>query len=400
MIGPDEALQLVLASARPGPPSHVPLDEACGLRLAEAVRADRDYPPFARAMMDGYAVRCEDAGCEVQAVGQVAAGQEASVHVRVGHCVEIMTGAVCPPGAEAVVPIELTHRQRGRVLLPETIAAGEGIAAQGSECRSGSVVASAGERITPLVAAVLATVGAPRVLVLPRPSLAVITTGPELVPLDRQPGPAQIRDSNGPMLVALARGIGLPAPLHLHADDTVEAIVRALGRAEDRTIVVLTGGVSEGQYDLVPKSLERFAAERVFHKVRQKPGKPLLLARKGGQLFFALPGNPLAAHLGFHRYVAAAVRQMMGDPPAPEPTPGTLTAGVRADRQRTRFVLARARRDPADTAGWRVDPLGGATSADLFTPSRANCYVKVPPGERGLEAGESVPFVWIEQGRI
>ena len=395
MIDPDEALQLVLENAKPGQASRVPLDEACGLRLAEAVRADRDYPPFVRAMMDGYAVRSEDAGRAVIIAAQVAAGHEAAVRVAAGRCAEIMTGAPCPPGTEAVTAKERARRDGARVVLPEAIAAGDGIAAQGSECRAGSVVASPGERITPLVVAVLATVGVRTVCVLPRPSLAVITTGPELVPPDRQPSTAQIRDSNGPMLVAMARGMGLPGPLHLHADDTVGAIVQALQRASDRAIVVLTGGVSEGAYDLVPKALETFGAEIIFHKVRQKPGKPLLFARKASQLFFGLPGNPLAAHLGFHRYVAAAVRRMTGEAPAPEPSLGRLAAPVQADGQRTRFVLSRARRDPPDSTGWQVHPLNSATSADLFSPSGANCYLWVPPGERGLEAGAVVPFVWI-----
>jgi molybdopterin molybdotransferase len=395
MIDPDEALQLVLENVKPGEASWVPLDEACGLRLAQGVRADRDYPPFARAMMDGYAVRSEDAGLAVEIGAQVAAGQEAAVHVTAGCCVEIMTGAPCPPGTEAVIPKEQARRDGARVLLPEAIAAGDGIAAQGSECRAGSVVASPGERITPLVVAVLATVGVRTVCVLPRPSLAVITTGPELVPLDRQPSPVQIRDSNGPMLVAMARGMGLHSPLHLHADDAVGTIVRALERASDRAIVVLTGGVSEGAYDLVPKALETFGAELIFHKVRQKPGKPLLFARKKSQLFFGLPGNPLAAHLGFHRYVAAAVRRMTGEAPAPEPSRGRLAAPVRADGERTCFLLARARRDPADSTGWQVHPLNSATSADLFSPSGANGYLRVPPGESGLEAGAVVPFVWM-----
>jgi molybdopterin molybdotransferase len=398
MIDPDEALQLVLDSAKPAQPSHVPLDEACGLRLAETVRADRDYPPFARALIDGYAARCEDAGSAVEIVGQVQAGQEAGAAVRAGHGVEIMTGAPCPPGTEAVIPKEQARRDGDHVVLPEAIAAGQGIAAQGSECRAGRIVASPGERITPLVVAVLASVGVRQVLVLPRPSLAVITTGAELVPLDRPPGPAQIRDSNGPMLGALARGMGLPGPLPLHADDTVEAIVRALGRASDRAIVVLTGGVSEGAYDVVPQALKMFGAEIVFHKVRQKPGKPLLFARNENQLLFGLPGNPLAAHLGFCRYVAAAARRMMGEAPVLEPILGRLASGVRADAQRTRFVLARARPDAADSTGWQIDPLGGATSADLFTPSGANCYVRVPPGEGGLDAGATIPFVWIDQG--
>jgi molybdopterin molybdotransferase len=395
MVGPDEALAMVLRAARPLPARSVPLAEACGLRLAEPVAADRDYPPFPRAMMDGYAVRCCDAGKPVRVAGEVAAGQATPAAVTEGCCLEIMTGAPCPALTEAVVPKEEVQRQGAIALLPPQIPPGQHIAPQGSECRSGQVLLEPGAAITPLAVAALASIGRSAALVTARPSLAVITTGGELVPADQAPGEAQIRDSNGPMLAALAGTLRLDRPRLLHAVDRVDSILAALRQAGDRDIILLSGGVSTGTYDLVPSALGDFGAELVFHKVRQKPGKPLLLARRGPQLLFGLPGNPLACHFCFHRYVAAAARQMAGASAEVRPLEGRMAAAIRGAPARTFFATARALPELTSPTGWRIEPMTGVSSADVFTTCRANCYVEVPPGAAGLGAGQVARFAWI-----
>ena len=395
MLSPEDALRSVLDAAQPSPVRSVPLGEACGLVLAEEVCADRAYPPFPRAMMDGFAVHAGDAGRVVTITGEVAAGQASRLVVEPGTCAAIMTGAVCPPGTEAVVQKEHVRPQGGIVQLPERIPAGSHIAAAGSECRERRAVLHSGDEITPLAVAVMASFGMLTVRVRPRPAMAVITTGAELIPVGQDPQPHQIRDSNGPMLAAMARQIGLEPPRQLHVDDRLEAILSALEQTADRDLVLLTGGVSAGDYDLVPESLDRFGAEIVFHKVRQKPGKPLLLARKGRQLFFGLPGNPLACHLGFSRYVAAAVRVMQALPAACEPLEGRLTDTVSYRGDRTYFGLARAERLPAVPNAWSVTPLPGVSSADIFAPCRANCYITVPPAVTELYPGQCVRFAWI-----
>ncbi len=225
--------------------------------------------------------------------------------------------------------------------------------------------------------------------------MAIITTGSELVPPGQSPLPWQIRDGNGPMLAAMAEAAGMKDPLMLHADDRLDAIHAALAQAAEHEIVLLSGGVSAGNYDLVPQALEHFGARIVFHKVTQKPGKPLLLATKGRQLLFGLPGNPLSCHLGFDRYVAAAIRQREGMPAVPAPFHGALATPLRWKGGRTFFLLARAERSGPMLLDWLVHPLSGVSSADIFTPSRANCYVRVPPGSDELPAGSSVPFTWI-----
>jgi len=407
MIDPQQALALVLQAAARRPPRLVPLAAAGGLTLAQSVRADRDYPPFARAAMDGYAVRAADAGRTVKVVGEVAAGQDVKIEVTAGHCLEIMTGAPCPPGTEAVVKKEETSRDGDRVVLPTRILAGEHIAPRGSECQAGRLVLESGQTLTPLAVAVLASFGLESIEVFPRPSLAIITTGSELVPrntgetpvpldlLGRPLGPGQIRDSNGPMLGAMARELGIEQPDQLHAEDRLEAILRALEQAADKDLVLLTGGVSAGKYDLVPDAVESYGAECIFHKVSQKPGKPLLLAQKGPQLLFGLPGNPLSCHFCCHRYVAAAIRQIQGKPPLPGPFRGRLAEPVRPRQSRTFYVQARAELLPQQSAAWQVHPLLGESSADMFACHRANCYVEVPPGETPIPAGEVLEFTWL-----
>ncbi len=395
MIGPDEALQLVAQEAVAKSPRTVPLAESCGMQLAETIVADRDYPPFPRAMMDGYAITVADAGETVDVLGEIAAGEAGSGRVAPGRCFEIMTGAPCPAGTEAVVPREQIRRDAARVTLPGRIVPGQHIAPQGSECPGGKTVLRSGETISPLAVAVIASCGRDTVRVIPRPRLAVVTTGRELVPPGVAPTMGQIRDSNGPMLVVMARDLGLPAPTHRHADDRLESLADTLHRSAQADIVLLTGGVSVGNYDLVPKALELFGAKTVFHKVRQKPGKPLLLARKDKQLLFGLPGNPLATHFCFHRYVAAAVRRMEGKPSGLHAMQGELVAPVDRKAARTYFVAACAEHAKDATGGWRLRPLPGVSSADVFAPCSANCYIEVPSGKGVAATAEVLSFTWI-----
>jgi molybdopterin molybdotransferase len=364
-----------------------------GLILAEPVRADRDYPPFRRAMMDGYAVVVADAGRTIDVVGEVAAGQAPALTVAPGACASIMTGAPCPEGAEAVVKREDVTLSGRRVALPARVAAGQHIAARGSECEAGALTLEAGMSITPLVVAVLTTVGRREVRAFAPPRLAVISTGDELVEAGRQPGEAQIRNSNGPMLAALSRLAGLPEPDQLHALDTLESLEGTLQRASRADIILLSGGVSAGRFDLVPQALRRYGAEPVFHKVTQKPGKPLLFATRGRQLIFGLPGNPLSSHFCFSRYVRPAARKMMGQPPLSAVYSGRLSEPLRVKSARTLFVLARA--TEAGGGAWSLRPLLGQGSADIFASAGANAYIRLPVGDHDLPAGATQEFLWI-----
>jgi len=392
MIAPDEALLLVGERTSPRPIQRVRLEAACGLQLAQDVRTEHDFPSFARAMMDGYAVRVSDAGQTVRVVGEVPAGASSAEVVSEGVCLEIMTGAVCPEGTEAVVPKEVAHREGDLVTLPKNLELGRHIAPPGSECRAGSVVLKRGDTMTPLAVAVVASLGRQEVEVFPRPTAAVITTGAELVSVDSELAPGQIYDSNGPMLVALLDEFRIEDRTYRHVVDQREAILEALEEAAEKDIILLSGGVSAGNYDLVPDCLAEYGATVVFHKVRQKPGKPLLFATKGEQLLFGLPGNPLACHQCFHRYAAAAIRGIQGKTAEPLQSVGVLAGEVVPKSGRTHFVPALAAQEESH---WVLSPLPSVSSADIFSTSQANCYIEVPPGKQPFVAGKSLRFTWI-----
>ena len=403
-MDPDRARELVLEHTPTGMVREVWLENAFGLVLAEDVLSDRDYPPFARAMMDGYAVRVADAGRRASVCGIVAAGQDPralGLEVESGRAVEIMTGAPCPLGTEAVVMHEEAHGDGEAVQLPQSIRAGQHIALQGSDCAARSVVLEAGQQLTALGIAALASFGRRKVRVLAPPSLAIIATGNELVSNDGFAGAVEIRDANGPMLAAQARALGLDAALD-RARDSVESIQQALAHASEADIVLLSGGVSAGRYDLVPAALLGVDAEVIFHRVAQKPGKPLLFARMGRRLLFGLPGNPLSSHFCFQRYVAASVRKWMGVRALHVDGTARLATAFDVLSDRTLFQPARVELDERCEEGaerWRATPARTRSSADLFSAAVANAYLRLPPGEYSVPTGASVVFEWIGGAR-
>ena len=394
LIAPDEALSLVVETAETLGPQTVALAAACGLTLAEPIAADRDCPPFPRSMMDGFAVRVADAGRTLPIAGVLPAGSVWQGDLPADQCLEILTGAPCPPGAEAVVPKEDVARHANEVAFPAEIRRDQNIAPPGSECRAGQVVLSPGDLLTPMAVGVMASFSRATVRVIPRPSLGIITTGGEL-PAEGLLRMGQIRDANGPMLAAMARARGIE-PQHIaHVADRLEDIEVVLQATANCDIVVLTGGVSVGTFDLVPQALSAHGAEIIFHGVTQKPGKPLLFARKNRQLLFGLPGNPLACHLGFHRYISAAIRKLSGRPHCTQMR-GELTHAVDLKGGRTQYVLARAEFTADPRPQFRVRVLPGVSSADIFHGSQANCYVEFRADVSRHSAGDACAFTWLE----
>ena len=397
LLDPDRALALVLENAPFPRAQQVDLEAAAGRILAAPVLAVVDQPPFTKSMMDGFAVVTADAGCTVACVDEVAAGASGREPVARGRAVAIMTGAPCPPGTEAVVKVEDTERlgedERAQVRLPQAITPGQHTQPQGILCRAGDEVLPAGTALTSAALAAAAAVGSGEVTVAARPSVAIITTGNEL----GRPGDAliaaQIYDSNGPMLSAQARLAGAGLCSRHHARDEQEALGSVLEEVAGADFVVLSGGVSMGRYDLVPKVVAALGAETIFHKIAQKPGKPLLFARRGDQLIFGLPGTPLGSHLGFHRYVAAAIRQASGRSPVRTRHTGRLEQELHTRGSRTLFRLARAFRYAGQ---WIIDPLQWGGSSDMVGPGRATCYLRFPPGEHHHAPGDELGFELID----
>ncbi len=316
MIPVEEALEIVLREAQALPAEEVALDDALLRVLAEDVASDLDLPPFDRAAMDGYALRAADvAGAPValEIVGEVRAGQWPDLAVGPGQAVRIMTGAPVPPGADAVQPVESTQPlDEFRVTIRSAVPAGANVAPRGSEARAGTLLLSRGRVIDPAAVAVLASAGKARVRVARRPVVALLVTGDEIVAVSDTPAPGQIRNSNGPAVAAQARLAGATVRLLGVAPDRQDAIAEALRAGLSADVLVVSGGVSAGDYDLVEPALLGLGATFLFTKVAIKPGAPLVFGRRSGTLVFGLPGNPVSAQVTFDLFVRPALLKMQG----------------------------------------------------------------------------------------
>ncbi len=396
MLGYLEALKLVLERAEPLPPRRVPLLEALGLAAAEDIRAAEPVPPFTNSAMDGFALRCGDAAPgRLPVAGTVPAGMAEVPPLGPGEALRIMTGAPMPAGADAVVPIEFVRVEDGWVVLSGTPRPGANIRLAGEDIPAGGLVVSAGAVLRPAEVGVLAAIGCPEVPVRPRPRVAVITTGNELVDAGDRPGPGRIRDANIHSLCAQALAAGaipLPRP---RVEDSREAVARAVREALDEADVVLTnGGISVGDFDYIKAVLEDHGAERIFWKVAQKPGSPLGLWVHKGRLIFGIPGNPVAAMLMFEAYVRPALRRMMGYRNLHRPErAGILEAAWKrsGDPMRTEFLRVVA------GPGGKVALAGPQGSGILSGMMRANALALIPEGPTVLEAGSEVLLQLIDE---
>ncbi len=405
MIELEEAIALVEATAGPLPPRRQRLLEACGRRLAEPVTADVDSPPFDRAMMDGFAVCDADfAGgssgiVELEVICDLAAGDVTRLAIRPGSCARIMTGAPLPPGADAVVPIERAVEGTGAVhaggrvrLVEDRYRPGQHVARQGTAFRRGGVVLQAGSLLDAAAVGLAAEAGATHVLAEPRVRVALVSTGSELVPSDQLPAHGQTRNSNGPMLAAAVTLLAAePIPLGI-AGDRPEAIRAAIAQGLAADVLVLSGGVSAGDLDLVPGILAACGVEQVFHKVRLKPGKPVwfgVLRRHAAAptLVFGLPGNPASSLVCFELFVRPAIQILGARPRAAWHLPrerAVLVADVKAAADRPVFLPCRLR---AGGAVLEAEPLPWTGSSDLFGLAAGAALRGAAPGLIALAAG-------------
>lgn len=322
MLSVAEALDLIVREVSQLSPVSCALSDAFGLTLHNDVTCSDDSPPFDKALMDGYAVVASDIrpGCELTVIDEVTAGRVPSRPVAPGQATRIMTGAPLPDGADAVVRVELTELLEGdpqRVRINSEAAKPEqDLIRRGTNKRAGDLVVPAGRTLRAQEVAALAEMGQHTLSVVPRPNIAVLATGDELVSVEEPIGPGQIRNSNESMLVAQIRAAGgNPVPLGIardNRDDLREHIERGL----QNDILLLSGGVSAGKLDLVPSELERAGVRQVFHKVRVKPGKPVwfgvLSTGDRSCSVFGLPGNPVSSMVCFELFVRTAMRQMNG----------------------------------------------------------------------------------------
>lgn len=318
MISVAEAIQIVEAQTPILPPESVTLVDACHRFLAEDVIADSDLPPFDRSQMDGYAVRAADtekAPVQLQIVGESAAGNGWHQKMKAGEAVRIMTGAPLPAGADSVQQVEHTRDLSFEVVeIQKPVPLGRSIVTRGSEVKRGATVLRTGEQINPAVLATLASFGYAKVKVGRRPRVTVLATGSELVAVNEQPGPDQIRDSNNYSLGAYAELAGAQVERLPLAGDDVELLKHQISEAAERSEVVVTsGGVSMGIYDFTKAALKELNCEIFFERVALRPGKPTVFARfPNGTLIFGLPGNPVSVSVTFNLFARTAILQLQG----------------------------------------------------------------------------------------
>jgi molybdopterin molybdotransferase len=403
MMTVEEALHHVLEHARPVPAADELLDAVADCTLAEDVRADMDLPPFDKALVDGYAVRCDDLrGPErwLRVAGLIAAGQAPTRPLDQGETVHIMTGAPVPVGCDAVVMHERTRSSGDRVWVEEPdVRAGQNILPRGREMVAGEVVLRCGSLLTPAQLGVLASVGRTSVKIL-RPRVAIVPTGDELVESDRMPGPGQIRNSNAVMLRALAAAETAAVEVLQIAPDEPAVLRQYLARGLDFDVLITTGGVSAGQRDLVPSVLEELGARRIFHKVRLKPGKPLWFGtgpsrgERPATLVFGLPGNPVSSLVGFFLFVRPALAVQSGRPrPGLGSVAARLTCGFHHRGDRPTYHPARLV-ERGDLRGpVSIETLLWSGSADLRTAALADGFAVFAPGDHDYVPGDVVGFL-------
>jgi molybdopterin molybdotransferase len=378
--------QVTAARARPDV-ENCDLESAAGRVLAEDVRADRDMPALARSVRDGFAIHAADVPGTVEVIGEVQAGGRFEGVVERGQSVEIMTGAPMPRGADAVVMVEHVVREGERKIRADQAAQpGQFVNPQGCEARAGEVLLAAGKRLGFADVAVLAAVGRIRVPVFARPGVAILATGDEIVPVGGTPLAHQIRNSNAHSLAAqVARAGGVPRMLPVARDE----YANTRGLIEDglsSDLLLISGGVSAGKYDIVERALADCGADFSFDRVLIQPGQPLVFGRARGTFFFGLPGNPASTMVTFEVFARAALELLGGQCETLLPfVQAKLTQDFRHRTGLTRFLPARLGPGRSE-----LTPVRWSGSGDVPAMARANAFLVADPDRAEWNAGETI----------
>lgn len=362
----------------------VNLAEAAGRVLAAQVMSDRDYPALSRSVRDGFAVRAADVPGELLIIGEVRAGEKFEDEIHPGEALEIMTGAPLPRGADAVVMVEHCTVAGNRVSIPRTLTGGENISPKASQAREKEVLLEPGQRLGYTEIALLATVGWTRVPVFLRPQVAILATGDEIVGIDQTPLDYQIRNSNVESLaVQVRRAGGCPQVLPI-ARDLYQATRELAEHGLRSDILLLSGGVSAGKYDIVERVLADLGAEFYFDRVLIMPGQPLVFGKARGKFFFGLPGNPASTMVTFEIFARSAVELLGGQKQVSLPlTWSKLAQDFRQKTGLTRFLPATLSAD-----GGQVTPMPWQGSGDVPALARANVFIVTEPDRESWAAGD------------
>ena len=399
MISVSEATDIILSTTLKPEIEEVALSQAIGRILMAPITADRDFPPYDRVTMDGIGINYTSF-----ANGKVSfpiddiqfAGEPAKSLSNPAHCLEVMTGAICPPGIDTVIPFEWIkiEEQNGRrvaTLVEKEVKQHQNIHAQGLDRKQGELLADIGANISPAEIAVAASVGKTHLSVAKPFKVALITSGDELVPVSENPLPHQIRTSNVPMIHAALREMQIEAD-NFHFQDNRQQIQDAMAKIIDEyDVLILSGGVSRGKADHIPAVMEALGVEKLFHKIRQRPGKPLWFGKIGDKTrVFALPGNPVSTFVGFNRYVRPWLVQSMGGKTF-QPMQASLIEDFQFGLALTYFLQVKINTNAVGKLIAR--PVDGHGSGDFANMLRADGFLELPEEKDLFRAGEVYNFI-------
>ena len=404
MLPIERGLEIVMAAARTKDrPDRMPVEAVTLLDsvhriLREDVLSDADSPRFDKAIRDGFAVRFADIAqvpATLSIVGESRAGFGSDIEIRSGQCCEIMTGAPLPHGADAVVMVENTQRlSPTQVRILKSVRENEGLLRRGAEARMGERILQAGRKIGLADLGLLAGTGKPSVLVSRKPRVAVVATGDELVGVDTIPQPGQIRNSNTYTICAQVREAGAEPVVLGIARDNLDDLRAKIAQGLEHDVLIVSGGVSMGKYDLVETVFAEFGVEVLFDEIAMKPGKPTVFGHRSETYVFGLPGNPISTMVSFHMFVRPLILFLLkAESTGPRVLEAKLESAAKCDPERAALVPALVRF--ADGQYWiRTTPWKG--SSDLVGLARANALIMIPRRTGNLELGDSAQFLLME----
>lgn len=398
MIRINEALDILYKNSKPLKTIDVNLHDAFGMVLSEDVYSDIDIPPFNKSAMDGYAVRSQDITAipvTLLLKETIAAGSPLTGGIGGGECTKIMTGAPVPEGADAVIIIEETEEQKeGHIRIKTRVKPGQHICKQGEDIRRNQRVLRRGMILRGPEIAVLSSVGKNRVQVHRKPFVSVLSTGSEIVEPDIPLEKGKIRNSNGPMLRVLLNALHIQAHYLGIGGDREEELTALIREGLRGDIMLISGGVSMGDYDLIPALLKRMGAAILFHKVKIKPGKPLLFAKRGDCIIFGVPGNPVSNFTTFHLFIKSAIYKLTGREdfqPSFIALPVTQDVEKKGERAQLMPSIYRVREGRCE-----VTPLKLNGSADIIGCAGCNCLVLIEENDQLIRKGERVPVMLLD----
>ncbi len=395
LLPAEKALALIHQSVTPGGSENRPLLETPGFVLDEEIRADRDLPPFYRSQVDGYALRTEEflsGRREFRVVGTIYAGESSSLTYAPGTSVKIMTGGALPEGWDAVVKRENVELRGEEVHIPrESMEEWFNVSRQGEDSRQGDLLAAPPRAVDAALLAVAASVGKSTLRVKRKPTMALITTGDEIISVENTPSPVQIRDANTYSLQTLMGHYGIHPLFVERVGDDREALRQAMSKGLQADILLLTGGVSMGDTDYVPALLEELGVKKVFHRLKVKPGRPIWFGKgREGNAVFGLPGNPMSCMAGFKIFVEPYLRRFMSLP-LQEPLLLPLARDKRKKHDLEEYAIARVEETEEGSRLVHVEHHG---SGDFVSILQSTGLLVHPAEQPLLAKGEKARFYY------